>query len=487
MLRATFLGHHAWLYEQGGRRLLVDPLLDDRFGHTDGVELRVYPPRRFDFAALPPVDAVFLTHEHEGHFDLRSLLRVDRRVPVYVAAWSSAALEGALSDLGFTVRRARSGEPITLDRLVLLPLAADQVNDASIEEWDSLAYLVREADTGNGLFASVDMPPTQAMVKAIRAVMKTPPVWGHTVNHYGHHFSLSFGRPNRRAVQGQVQRLLGWHEKVRAQWAAPPALLVLGGGFCFGGAQKWLNENAFTAEGEQVAKAIAPLLPGERVCWPVPGESLVIDGGQLQAVEPSPFVRALERAEWPSRAFRGDVEWIEDYAPACARTDLTDEELDELARELDGFAAHLYGRTPFRGLCSQIAATDGRKDTFALLLRADAAGGAYVFEYDLRACRFEPASASDPVAEYLAVHECWATDLLETLRGGISPTAIPFGRFRSWSADWRSFALDLNVATFEYAHPLRHPARYQELYRRSAARFEADGIREVVRCAEQAR
>src|SRR5262249_29222017 len=149
--------------------------------------------------------------------------------------------------------------------------------------------------------------------------------------------------------------LLDWHEKLRRTWAAPPALLVLGGGFCFGGRQQWLNANAFTAEGADVARALAPLVATEAGRWPVPGGALGIEGGALAAVEPSPFVHALDRAEWPSRAFRGELTWLADYAPACGRTDLSDEELPLLERELDGFAAHLYGRRAFQQLCGLTA------------------------------------------------------------------------------------------------------------------------------------
>ena len=82
MFRATFLGHHGWVYASDSARILVDPLFRDRFGFTDSVELRVYPPRTLDLDSFPAIDAIFLTHEHEGHFDIASLNLLDRNIPI---------------------------------------------------------------------------------------------------------------------------------------------------------------------------------------------------------------------------------------------------------------------------------------------------------------------------------------------------------------------------------------------------------------------
>src|SRR5262245_16424753 len=101
MFRATFIGHHAWLFATERSRLLVDPLFHERFGLTDSVELRVFPPRVFDFAEFPAIDAVLLTHEHEGHFDIPSLHLIDRQVPIYISSRSSSAMRQVLAEMGF--------------------------------------------------------------------------------------------------------------------------------------------------------------------------------------------------------------------------------------------------------------------------------------------------------------------------------------------------------------------------------------------------
>ena len=84
--------------------LLVDPLLHDRYGWTPSVGLRVWPPRQLDFRVFPAIDAIMLTHEHEGHFDIASLHLVDRKVPIYMSSLSSLAMREAIGEMGFAVQ-----------------------------------------------------------------------------------------------------------------------------------------------------------------------------------------------------------------------------------------------------------------------------------------------------------------------------------------------------------------------------------------------
>src|SRR5262249_47694601 len=126
MFKATYLAHHGWLISTPTTNLLVDPSLQDRFGFTDAVEIRMYPPRRFAWDKSPAIDAVFITHEHEGHFDPATLSTLDRRVPIYLSARSSFAISRALTEMGFeTIRLANAGQRIAIGDLELLPITGD--------------------------------------------------------------------------------------------------------------------------------------------------------------------------------------------------------------------------------------------------------------------------------------------------------------------------------------------------------------------------
>lgn len=182
IFRATFLGHHGWVFETDDARILVDPLLHDRFGFTDSAELRVYPPRTVDLASFPPIDAVFLTHEHEGHFDIASLNHLDRRVPLYLSSRSSVAMRKLFEEMGFTPHLTYPGVAVEIGDLELFPATGDQVRHGSIEEWDVLPYLVRDLGGSGSLFTNVDLHPTDSMWKSARERIDRP---GQPVPHPG--------------------------------------------------------------------------------------------------------------------------------------------------------------------------------------------------------------------------------------------------------------------------------------------------------------
>lgn len=470
MFRATFLGHHGWLYATAQARILVDPLFHDRFGLTDAVELRVYPPRHLDVGALPPLEAVMLTHEHEGHFDLASLQLLDRRVPIYIPARSSEAMRAILGEMGFQVHLLDPGIPVTKADLEFLPITADQVRDAIIEEWDSLAYLVRDTGGDGSLFTSVDMPPNEAMWRLVRERVGAPGLWAYTNNHSAFQLKFAWCRPDLQQIRRTAAALRRWHEALCASWQSPAASLIVGGGFAFGGERSWLNRNVFTVDSTDLARILQAEAPAGRWIAPAPGRTFVMREGALVADEDAAFVRALPQDQWPSKRYVGDRAWLDAYPPACRRRALAAGELAELERELAGLAAHLYGRGLFRGLYSLTAAdTPGRKPAIAFVLLADDDGGAYVFEYAPQACRFVPAASTDPVSDYLAVFECWATDLLAFLRCEISSTTLEFAYSRAWNANPAAFRFDIEPVLFEYVHPLRMPERWLATYRKTVA------------------
>ncbi len=74
----TWMGHSTVLVEIDGVRLLTDPALRSRVAH-----LRRVGPFD-DVEALRGVDAVLVSHLHRDHFDLPSLGRLGRSVPVVV-------------------------------------------------------------------------------------------------------------------------------------------------------------------------------------------------------------------------------------------------------------------------------------------------------------------------------------------------------------------------------------------------------------------
>jgi L-ascorbate metabolism protein UlaG (beta-lactamase superfamily) len=94
----TYVGHSTVLVEQGGLRLLTDPLLRAGIAHV-----RRHAPMP-ELEALRDLDAVLISHAHADHLDVPSLRLLDHDGPVVVP-------RGAAS----LVRKAGMREVIELD------------------------------------------------------------------------------------------------------------------------------------------------------------------------------------------------------------------------------------------------------------------------------------------------------------------------------------------------------------------------------------
>ena len=97
-MRLTLVRNATLVVELGGRRILVDPMLDEA-GARPPVE-RSPNPRRNPLVPLPipaeeivsGLDAVILTHLHRDHFDETAARLVPREVPVFCQPEDAPAL-----------------------------------------------------------------------------------------------------------------------------------------------------------------------------------------------------------------------------------------------------------------------------------------------------------------------------------------------------------------------------------------------------------
>jgi L-ascorbate metabolism protein UlaG (beta-lactamase superfamily) len=84
-LRITWLGHSTTLIEIDGVRLLTDPIWSQRASPSRWVGPRRYHPPPLALAALPPLDAVLISHEHYDHLDMDTVRALAARgVPFHV-------------------------------------------------------------------------------------------------------------------------------------------------------------------------------------------------------------------------------------------------------------------------------------------------------------------------------------------------------------------------------------------------------------------
>lgn len=115
-LRISFVGHASFLVQVAGLNLLVDPVWSERAS-----PLAWAGPKRVNlpgiaWAALPPIDAVLVTHNHYDHLDLATLARLRARQPLRVIApLGNDAIIGPATGCGTEV----------LDWGEMLPLSPD--------------------------------------------------------------------------------------------------------------------------------------------------------------------------------------------------------------------------------------------------------------------------------------------------------------------------------------------------------------------------
>jgi L-ascorbate metabolism protein UlaG (beta-lactamase superfamily) len=93
-LRATWLGHSTVLLELDGLRVLTDPVWGERASPVGFAGPKRFQPVPVPIAALPPLDAVVISHDHYDHLDYPTMLELARLdVPFFTSLGVGAHLE----------------------------------------------------------------------------------------------------------------------------------------------------------------------------------------------------------------------------------------------------------------------------------------------------------------------------------------------------------------------------------------------------------
>lgn len=461
----TFLGHQGWLFRSDRACVAVDPLLFEHFGAQHGLEYQVFPPRRLDLARFPALDAVVLTHEHDDHFDIPSLARLSRKIPIHLSARSSSAAHRILREMGFQVVPLEPGVPVTFDDLEVIPLAGDHVNVDCGDEWDTLPLLVRDTGGAGSFFSMVDITPTEHHLHLVKGVLAKPGLVTWTNNALDWSHMTDFVDEMSGSTEACAARMGVGRELVRAAWGRPAATLLCAGGFSFYGERAWLNRRVFPIDCDRACALLERAHPREKFVSTLPGQTFWMEGNRLVRVDASTDFLATEpRDAWPSRE-PAQLATLPDFAPASGARALGRGDLPRIEEGLHELACALVGGPLFRCLYSMMAGeSEGRRPTFAFALRDGARR--HVFEYVPSACVFRRVDVDDPESAYLLGLECWASDLLLVLRGDMGPMALTFGRARLWNAVPALVADVIFDELYRVSHPLRRPAETFRAYER---------------------
>jgi UDP-MurNAc hydroxylase len=136
-VRVTYYGQACTLIEVEGRKILTDPWLTEgafagTWFHTHLLSDVGVSPRT---ARDADIDFLFLSHEHEDHFDPCTLREFRRDLPVLICRFPTPRFYHEVTKLGFTdVRQLTSGEPLDLGDGVKVTVfqSAEYTNDSAI-------------------------------------------------------------------------------------------------------------------------------------------------------------------------------------------------------------------------------------------------------------------------------------------------------------------------------------------------------------------
>lgn len=292
----TFLGHQTWLISRNESHVLLDPVLGNRFGHSDVLDFRVYPPRDIDVARMPVPDAILLSHEHLDHFHLPSLARLPRTIPFYVGPLMPRCVSDAIEALGFQVHRVPFGDTFRVGdlELALFPASIDTV---FWEKRVTQVYVVPRDARDLGVFIGVDAvlaesfldrlgvgdyPPLRAVVVANNSQQVPPGALGA--------YSNLLPMPPERTTERSGGRFPGLsilHAVLQSYLEDVPGnpdILLCGSGF--------LSMSAafgpfLFSDNQRLAALANELSMSARAFGPLPGEKVTLrpDGTDVSAVD----------------------------------------------------------------------------------------------------------------------------------------------------------------------------------------------------------
>lgn len=142
-----FWGHNCFLIDNDDHFLVTDPWLSDK-GAFSGSWFQ-YPKNHHLQDELLKLSRkkkgyIFITHEHQDHFDLETLLKVDKSTQIIIPAFKEKFLLNSLKELGFECIELRDMKNFSIDNFLDLKLMISDVgvdhDSAILIETDSFTF-----------------------------------------------------------------------------------------------------------------------------------------------------------------------------------------------------------------------------------------------------------------------------------------------------------------------------------------------------------
>jgi hypothetical protein len=307
-MKITLLGHASYVVQTASACVFMDPVFADPF--HDGIA-QSCPQREVDTGALPPPDAVVISHAHTDHYDPPSLALVDRDVPIYC----TRDVAKKLQRIGrHKVRPLEALSARKVLDLTLLPTPSRTPDELGMVFADAEGCVWNQVDTV--LDQELTVRTQAALGRALDVVIAgfMPLVeWGAAWVS-----EAAFPRP-------RYERMIEMALAARARLVVPGSA-----GIRCVDELAWINHRVYPASRAAFVEHLRSIAPEQASLLLEPGEALVVarDGVRKEA---SPLARVTRDDEHSTRRFAPD----EFPAPPLADTNRWNYSDDERAHAVD--------------------------------------------------------------------------------------------------------------------------------------------------------
>ena len=164
-VRLVFVGHASWLIQTAGLNILIDPVWSERASPFSWAGPKRHNDPGIAFDALPPIDAVLVSHGHYDHLDVATLSRLQAKFSPRIVTplgndVTMRAADGAIGAQAFDWhQRVELGNGIAVTLVPTRHWSARGLFDRNKALWASFVletpagkiYIVCDSGYGDGL------------------------------------------------------------------------------------------------------------------------------------------------------------------------------------------------------------------------------------------------------------------------------------------------------------------------------------------------
>jgi UDP-MurNAc hydroxylase len=307
-MNVTYLGHAAILLEAAGKRILMDPWLSDPTYHGTWWH---YPPLVIGVRDLPPIDYLYISHEHPDHFDPPTLNQLDKDVQVLTANFGRKRFYDRLAALGFqNVSRIDFGRKFDCGNGLTIQLISPD------RPWDDSAILLSDGKTTvlNVNDCHLDESTLRRLGQENQIDLAFLTFTGASQYPGCFEFPLSSKIKRwRESKRSHLDEFVSWAKLLQTRRAVPAA-----GNFALlAPDQLHLNTPHYVNTPQEAVEALATGAPEIEGLQMNPGDQWSPSGGLRRRNPPPDWSRRMEEIEALSQARAGQVaEYFASEEPA---------------------------------------------------------------------------------------------------------------------------------------------------------------------------